>query len=195
MDSNVSNVARDNESAGQIMRMHIDSHANMVVLGKECFILRIHKHKCKVLAFVGDVRTLQGVDIVDAVLAFDCPVTHLTILLVVKNALYIPSMTHHLMPPFLIWETRHFINNTLISHAQQGSVNPDCAHCISFEEVGIKICLRLKGIFSYLNTRRPTSEEIGTTTSENIVLSTPDLEQWDPYSEHYQQNEEALTDY
>ena len=146
-------------------------------------------------AFVEDVGTLQGIDVVDVVLAFDCPVTHLTIFLVVKNALYTPSMTHHLMPPFLIWEAGHFINNTLILHAQQGGVDPDCAHCISFKQVGIKICLHLKGIFSYFDTRRPTSEEIDTATSENIVLITPDLEQWDPYSEHYQPNEEALTDH
>ena len=149
LDSNVSTVARDNESTGQIMRMHLDSHANMVVLGKECYILRIHNHKCEVSAFVGDVGTLQGVDIVDAVLAFDCPVTHLTIFLVVKNALYIPSMTHHLMPLFLIWEAGHFINDTLLLHAQQGGVDPEYAHCISFEQVGIKIRLRLKGIFLF----------------------------------------------
>ena len=39
------------------------------------------------------------------------------------------------------------------------------------------------------------NEEIDTATSENIVLLTPDLEQWDPYYKHYQLNEEALTDY
>ena len=34
LDSNVSNVARDNESTGQIMRMYLDFHANIVVLGE-----------------------------------------------------------------------------------------------------------------------------------------------------------------
>ena len=92
------------ESTGSrksVMHMQLDSHANMVALGKQCYIIAKQDDKCEVSAFVGDVGTLKSVDVVDACLAYDCIKTGKTILLVFRNALYIPNMKHHLIPPFI----------------------------------------------------------------------------------------------
>ena len=90
------------EIEGTTMYMHFDSHANMVVLGGECLIIAERADKCSVSAFVDDVGSLQSVSVVDAVLAYDCPRQARTILLFFRNALYIPTMKHHLMPPFIL---------------------------------------------------------------------------------------------
>ena len=86
----------------ETMKAHFDSHANMVVLGKCCWILSTSKEQAAVSGFVDDMGTLPSVPIVDAVIAYDCPHTCKTVLLVLRNALYIESMavsyTHLTLP-------------------------------------------------------------------------------------------------
>ena len=76
----------------------------MTVLGRKCYNLRLKSEKCSVSAFTDNVGTLPNVIMVDAVLAYDCLEAAKTIYLVFFNALYRPSMHHHLIPPFIIRE-------------------------------------------------------------------------------------------
>ena len=106
------------EIDGVTMYMHFDSHANMVVLGRECLVIAERKDKCSVSAFVDDVGSLSSVSVVDAVLAYDCPRQARTILLFFRNALYIPTMTHHLMPPFILREVGITVNDVPKIHCE-----------------------------------------------------------------------------
>jgi hypothetical protein len=45
---------------------------------------------------------MKMVEIVDAMMAYNDPISHTTYLLVMRNALSIPSMGHNVIPPFLI---------------------------------------------------------------------------------------------
>ena len=82
----------------------LDSHANMVVLGKECFIFESTGKTCNVLPFNKELGIASDVPIVDAALAYDCPFTNETYILIIRNALYIESMNHNLIPPFIMRE-------------------------------------------------------------------------------------------
>ena len=42
------------------------------------------------------------VDVVDAVVAYDDPYEGYTYLLMIKNALYVPTMVNNLVPPFMM---------------------------------------------------------------------------------------------
>ncbi len=47
---------------------------------------------------------MKMVEIDDAMMAYDDPISHTTYLLVMRNALSVPSMGHNLIPLFLIRE-------------------------------------------------------------------------------------------
>ena len=105
------------------MEVHFDSHANMVVLGALCWIISVSQERAAVSAFVDDVGQLPSVPIVDAVLAYDCPYTAKTILLVVRNALFIKSMQHHLIPPFILREAGLQVKEIPKQHCQDPTVS------------------------------------------------------------------------
>ena len=83
-------------------RSEFDSHTNKVVVGKHCWIIYRSKWSVNVSAFENDVGGLKSVPIIDAFLAYDCKRTIKTYLLVVMNTLYCESMSHNLIPPFIM---------------------------------------------------------------------------------------------
>lgn len=74
-------------------RSELDSHANMVVLGKHCFVFdNIHGKTCEVQPFDPSLGTVKAVPIVDTAISYDCPYTHKTYILMIRNALHVPTM-------------------------------------------------------------------------------------------------------
>ena len=90
----------------------LDSHANMAVAGSNCTIIQQSGHYANVTPFSSELPTMEKVKIGDVALAFDNPVTLKTYLLVMRNALLIPTMDHNLIPPFLIKEASLFLDET-----------------------------------------------------------------------------------
>ena len=187
LHGNVYSILHDDD-----MFVHLNSHTNMTVLGRKCCILRVKNEKCSVSAFTDNVGTLPSVMMVDAVLAYDCPKTAKTIYLVFLNALYIPSMHHHLVPPCIMREAGVEVNEVPKIHCANVT---NRSHSIWLEEPQIKINLELKGIFSRFKTRKPTYEDIQKADTTNIVHCTPNLDSWNPYSTHWSENETNMVDY
>ena len=79
----------------------LDSHANMVVIGA---IIQNTGKYADVNGFSPDVDTMPRVPNVDAVLGYDCPISGKTTLLVATNALFVESMDHNLILPFIMRE-------------------------------------------------------------------------------------------
>ncbi len=91
-------------------RTELDSHANMVVLGKNCFVFdNVNGRTCDVVPFDRTIGTVKEVPIVDAAIAYDCPFAHQSFLLIIRNALYIPTKKNNLIPPFILREALHGI--------------------------------------------------------------------------------------
>ena len=90
----------------------LDSHANMAVAGKDCTIIRRSGHYANVTPFSSELPTMETVKIGDVGLAYNDPVTLGTYLLVMRNALLIPTMDHNLLPPLLIREASLFLDET-----------------------------------------------------------------------------------
>jgi hypothetical protein len=65
-------------------------------------------------------------------------------------------------------------------------------HAITFPEDNLTIPLQLNGIFSFFHTRKPTFEEV---KHKDPIFLTPDSDNWNPYSEHFTQNEESMLDW
>lgn len=170
-------------------RSELDSHANMVVLDSNSFVFESTGRTCNVQPFSSDLGTATNVPIVDGALAYDCPYTGEVYILLIRNALRIPSMEHNLLPPFILRAGGVSVHDVPKIHCEDPDVND---HCISFDQSELRIPLQLNGIFSYFHSRVPTSRELH--ECEKIFL-TPDSNDWNPHCKSYEQNERSMLDF
>ena len=178
------------DSDSPLPRSELDSHANMTVLGKHCFVFdNIHGQTCEVQPFDPSLGTVKEVPIVDAAVAYDCPYTHKTYILMFRNALHVPSMENNLIPPFIMREAGLLVNDVPKIHADDPEIKD---HSIAFPDTDLRIPLQLWGIFSFFHSRIPTSEEI---RHCDKLFMTPDSTSWDPYADHFASNEESMLDW
>ena len=82
-------------------RTELDLHAIMLVVGRHCVILSDAGKTVDVSLFTPDYKAMT-VRLVDASVAYDCPYTGTMYILVIRNALYVPSMKGNLIPPFIL---------------------------------------------------------------------------------------------
>jgi hypothetical protein len=172
-------------------RADLDSHANMVVLGNDCLVLRESGKSVDVNAFAPEYATLKKVPVVDAAILYESPYDGHLWFLIFKNALHVPTMSHHLIPPFVMREAGAVVNDTAKIHIKKPTTRD---HAICFDLVELQIPLCLSGIFSYFPCRTPTLTELTNAEDGCILLATPDGP-WDPHSDHYAQNEEHMLDF
>jgi hypothetical protein len=88
------------ESYAALGAIELDSHANMAVAGSNCTIIATTGHYANITPFSLNLPTMDMVEIRDAAIAYDDPILHVAYLLVMQNALLIPTMNHNLTPPF-----------------------------------------------------------------------------------------------
>jgi len=91
-------------------RTELNSHANMPVLGKNCLILSDTGKLVDVNPFTPDYESMT-VQIVDAAIQYDCLYEGKSYVLVIKNSLYVPSMTNNLIPLFIMRKAGVFVND------------------------------------------------------------------------------------
>ena len=164
----------------------------MVLFGKHAFIFDgASGRKCNVQPFDSSLGAKRGIPIRDGAIAYDCPHTHKTYILIGRNVLSVPSLEHNSIPPFILREAGLIVNDSPKIHKEDPTMDD---HAIIIpQENDLHIPLQFNGIFSFLYTRCSTAEEIQ--HCENIILITPDSESWDPYSTHYAENEAAMLDW
>jgi hypothetical protein len=123
----------------------------MVVLGNDCFVLRESGLSVDVNAFVPEYAYLKKVPIiVDGAILYGCSFDGKQWILVYKNALHVPSMSHHLLPPFVMREAGAVVNDKAKIHT---TAPTERDHAICFERAELRIPLSLSGIFSYFTCR------------------------------------------
>ena len=85
--SDANGVGRGDRS--KFTRAELDSHANMVVLGKHCTVIRRTGHTVNVNAFASEVGSLKQVPIVDAAVVYEDRMNDEKYIMIMYNALYI----------------------------------------------------------------------------------------------------------
>ena len=169
-------------------RTELDSHANMVVVGRHCLIIHKTGKTADVSAFTPDLESIE-IPIVDAALVYYCPYTGKEYVLLLRNALYVPSMQHNLIPPFIMREAGLLVNDTPKIHVEEPTEEH---HSISFRGDDFRIPLSLWGTFSYFPTSTATEQQIE--ACDDVYLLTPNGT-WDPNSEVYAHNEASMLDW
>ena len=167
--------------------MELDSHANMPVVGKHAYIIAKTSKKVDVSPFTPDYKPLT-VPLVDATVRYDNPYNGKSYILVLWNALYVPSMDNNLIPPFMLREMGVTVNDVPKIHKKDPTVDD---HAITFVEMGFQIPLTLWGIFSYFPTSKPTHDDL-LNPNEVYILSPAT---WNPHSIAYSTNEESMLDW
>ena len=96
-DLDVDAMKKDGKSITEI-----DSHANMVVFGKNCYVIGLTGETMDVCPFTTEYKSFNKVPLVDAALMCKFEYTNKECLIIVRNALYVPSMDINLIPPFIV---------------------------------------------------------------------------------------------
>ena len=76
----------------KLTRMELDSHADTCALGKECLVVGDSGRTVEVGGFEDSIGSIPDVKIVHAAVAYDCPKTFNTYLLIFHEALYLLHM-------------------------------------------------------------------------------------------------------
>ena len=82
-------------------RSELDSHANMYVVGRHAYIINQTGKSVDVNPFTPDYNPIK-VKMVNALVQYDCPYNGTTHLLLLRDALHVPSMPNNLLPPFAL---------------------------------------------------------------------------------------------
>ena len=155
----------------------MDSHANMVVCDKHCHILSQSEINAMVSAFTNNVGTMQ-IPIVDAVIPYNCPDTNKVWLLIIRNGLFLESMNHNLVPPFILQEGGMEVYNRPKIHHPKGTPSI-INHTFDNAKHRLRIPFKLSWIFSMFNSRKPTDYDFINGTP---IVITPEGDDWSPNS-------------
>lgn len=171
-------------------RCELDSHADTCAFGKNSFIISETSQSVSVAGFHPDMKEIQNVRIVTAAVAFDCPATLSTFILVFPQSLYFPKMEHNLICPDQLREFGIIVNDIPLLRIPPNERRPD-HHSIVDPLSAVHIPLHYDKPISYFICRKPTSAEINDTINCIHVQMTGD-NPWMPYDEIASRDEEML---
>ncbi len=185
--SNAYNTYFDSEYTGY-NRAEADTHADTSAVGKDALIVLDTGQTVSVHPFTEGLQHLEDVPIVTGAIAFACPTTLNTYILFIHEALYIKSLKNHLICPAQVRHNGVTFNDTPLAH-----IDPDkrCSADHSIVTQGMHIPLRLDGVISYFQCRKPTLEEVQSdrnTIHIHLTSSAP----WNPKDPGFSQVEDSL---
>ena len=136
----------------------LDSHADTCVVGQNAVIVHLLNKKVNVTGFDPSQGKLKDLELVSAALAYDDPTTGETIILMVHQAVHVPTMQNDLLCPM---QKRmndvevHECPKFLLQHPN------DQTHTLVIREdrEECTIPLSIRGVTSYFYTRKPTTHE------------------------------------
>ena len=167
----------------------LDSHADSPGVGDNAIILFYTNKTVRVSDFTKALEDINTVPVAVAVVAYTDAVTGVTYLLVISNALYMKRMEGILIPSFMIRLTGHEVDEFPKSMCKQPTTK---YHAITISDPELIIPLPLKGITSYISTKKSTVEEYNTCKYIDI---TPNTSDWNPHDIDYVDQESYMIDY
>ena len=176
-------------------RAELDTHADTCVIGKHALIITDHNKPVEVSGYDPKAGH-QTFQTVSAAIAFDDPDTGQVQILIVHQAIHIPHLDHHLLAPMQLRSNDVEVNDV----PKYMAPNPtERTHAIVVKNAGGEdyiIRLQLSGVISYFPIRKPSQEEYLEAALENQVFElTNETTVWDPSSDCFAKQEEAMVDH
>eukprot|EP00957_Ditylum_brightwellii_P087829 6688930-Ditylum_brightwellii.AAC.1 len=100
----------DEEPSNEQSRMELDSHANMSVVGRHVYVISDTGRIADVSTFTPDYNSIK-IEKVDAEIQYNCPYNRMSHILIVRNALHVPSIKNNLILPFVMQEVGIEVND------------------------------------------------------------------------------------
>ena len=122
---------------------NLDSHTNMPVVGAGAFVIAELGRTCDVSPYSPNYSPMK-VPLVDAAVKYESPFDRREYILAMRNALYVPSMSYNLIPPFMIREVGIRLRDTPKIQVDDPSEDD---HAMVFPETGLRIPLSLWDTF------------------------------------------------
>ena len=169
-------------------RLELDSHADSPVLGRDATIVMKTGRFVSVRGFTDELGAPIRVPVVSGVIAYECKLTGKKYLLHVRNSLHIPSMNNHLIPPIMMRLAGVIVNECPKFLSRTPSIE-DLS--IYFPEENLRFPLLLSGTTSYL----PVVNSKFEVDNLDLLELTPQCEVWNPHTNVFQEQEEAMMDY
>ena len=175
-------------------RSELDSHADTCVVGKEALIVHDFDRTVNVSGFDESLGTVKGLKTVSAAVAYDDPITGRPVILVIHQAILVPSLEHNLLCPMQMR-----LNDVEVSEIPKFLTDKPSneVHCIQATDdsgENITIPLSLHGVTSYFPTRKPSTREYEDPDIKHYDL-TYEAPEWEPGDESYAEQEDAMTDF
>ena len=146
-------ASTEHENSTYFERTDLDTHANMVVLGRNCHVVNYSGKTAEVHPFSPEYESLQ-VPIVHAIIQYDDPYSEETFMLVYKEALYVPAMKCNLIPSFLVREAGLVVDDL----PKVQSLHP--TNTITQCPFQMKTCACLLGCTRYFHTFHLRSRQL-----------------------------------
>jgi hypothetical protein len=152
----------------------------------------VHKldKKVNVTGFDPTLGKTLNLDLVSAALAYDCPTTGAATILMIHQAVHVPTMENDLLCPMQMR-----MNDVEVHECPKfmEAAPSDTSHSLGITQGGeeLRISLGLRGVTSYFPTRKPTSLELATCPRFDLKAEDPE---WDPSSTTFQEQEDAQVD-
>jgi hypothetical protein len=146
-------------------RTDLDSRANTPVVGSGAHVLVDHNRTCEVSPFSPDYEPME-VTLVDTAVRYDRDGR--VYILLIRNALFVPSLEYNLLPPLMMREAGVIVRDTPKIQLDDPSEED---HAITFPETGFRMPLSFWGVFSYFRTTKPTRSSLVATkpTKDDLV--------------------------
>ena len=158
--------------------LEVDSHADTCVVGQGALVIHDYHRPVEVGAYDKQLGT-RSYRTVSAVLAYDCPRTGNTFMLVIHQAIEIPHLDHHLLCPMQCRVHGITINDLPKFLCQDPSLK-DHAVIAPGDDVGadpIMIApLSLRGVTSILDVYKPSMQEWTSGEGIRVDLTDRDLD-------------------
>ena len=145
--------------------------------------------RVSVNGFHESVAAIDMVPIVTLAVAYDCPRTGQTAILIFHEALEIPDMDLQLLNPFQIRDQGIIVNDKPLHQLNPDEREPT-SHSIVSDDPPFQIPLTLRGTMSGFEIRRPTWEEID--DPDALVIHMTSSIPWDPTSDDAEDAEAEL---
>ncbi len=147
---------------GNIARCELESHTDTCAFGRHAFIIQEMTQVVSVAGFHPDMKEIQKVKVVTAAVAYDCPFTLVTYILIFPQSLYFPRMNHNLICPDQLREFGLTVNEIPLLRMQPVERTPE-HHSIINQEIKLHIALKYDKPISYFECRKPTSNKVADT--------------------------------
>lgn len=160
-------------------RCELDSHADNCVLGRDAVILEVYEgQKFQVYGYKKDIPVERF--LCKACLAYDCPTTKKSYLLIIDQCFVDKELQSSLICPNQLRANGIIVEDVPIRFDKRSS------HSIKIHNVVIQ--LLCKGYISYFNAREPLDDEIATLEYLELTGS-----HWDPHSEEHELEEKVAS--